>query len=586
MNKSIYARAIALLGGTALAASALGGQYVLVKPTKADPTNNPTGGLLTTTPSNPAVKPGSSSYYPYTYSPVTGNPISGYGGTTGKVAGTAGCGKAITTTYVWKPNQIASPTNPSQLIDDPLDVAPATVVVQQTCCIIASAFTTNFAGTPSASCSDGLGSSQKGIAGPVYVPNPLGGYIQVGVGATATLTTTQYEQRAGGDTITLPCSPTATASAADGGANVDVVYNSSIINPQILIAGTTRLTTVTSDVIGVITGQQLQASLSVGDPTGALTVDPTSYSWSISGAGPFQDYITTSTLGQKVALAASQLTKPSVYYYTNETDNNIVSCTVTLVLPPGAVAAKGLNPFKLPKKTISSFLPTGTFQVTTGEIRMSSDQSSFGLVNSADGKVANGQVWSNAQITVPGGFPQTGQGCFIQLITASRKCERAVTNTNSASSYVDYNSNGNSMYGVLGLDCAVPYPFGTPVSWMLPLPGGGLDSPQQLTYLNVSDGGGNNWNASSATDEMTTWLMYRPPQVSIPGLTLKTVLIPMSSYKWGWEASAKLSTSNGSSTWVLTLGRQPTTTTPALTTVPPTWTNLLPYHFPYGPGAN
>ncbi|RYG38578.1 hypothetical protein EON81_03275 [bacterium] len=538
--------------------SAQAGSYVLrTKDAFGATIKNPSGGTYT--------QPGVSAAY---YSTVVAGSVAGYGGIGGHGAGGATCSGTITTIYDWKRSQIVNPDPLSQTnsdpsddyIDDPLDNPPLEAIARETC--RADYSTNSYPGGGGGSCDNGLGFAPVEISAPITVPGPPP--VTIGFHTEGYSEGTRYKKVSGGDTITLTCTPSSSASTVSGSAACKVAYNSSILVPKVVVVGVTRF----PDAYRFITGQQISDSI---DSAG-LTVKSGTYQWSISGGMPFKSWsIGSGYSGNGVVNmhTAGDLKNTSVNYYTRENGVSDVQCQLSLLVPPGATIDGGGTsiPMTLVAKPATSMRPELTsWTITDGAVGMNGAGTGFGFFGLTGG--TNGQQWTNVTIDLAAPFGKVGIGCFVQLITA----DRSLTRTTVAPYSSTYTYLTNAF-----LDAGLPYPYASP-TWTITGTGIGYDSPQQFftTPLVSGDLGGTNWYSAGANDSFSTWVMYRPP--TVPGQA--TTYIPLASYTWMWGGSA---TKSGG---VWTVSGDPAsgkTSSHTRTTTHPSWNGFSPSPFNLAP---
>jgi hypothetical protein len=482
------------------------------------------------------------------------------------------CEGAITTIWDWIPDTIPNPDEDAQedadpsndTIPDPLDTPPEWVISQEAC---TAAYLGYFVlgGDFEGNCDNGLGFASSNGVEPHFVYDPEGGQTLVGYSYYGISVGTLYTRRAGGATITLTCTPTASTTVSGGICSASVSYASRIIVPTINLLGTTRA--VAPHAIKFLTGQRINSTLFRNSgphqppEQNPLTIDPASYAWNLDGSpvDEFKEYIFTDLLGQLKPLTPTDKDDPAFNFYTNLGGTTKVVCDFKFLLPIGARFEGGLPDFRAESKEIESVRPGFViWRVRDGTVALFSDRFQF----AGDGDSSNGQQWFDAEYMVPAPFGQVGLGCFVQLITADRHLHRTVTNPSAYTHFIKDPWNAQQ-----ALDAGYPYAFGA--VWNVAGKGTGYDSPSQPLGLNVPYT--NQWISSTASDTFETWAMYRPPsQENQP-----TTWIPMAKYTWRWQGTATFE----NNAWVLTAASGAKDDDPDGTEDHPTWNKFSPSPF-------
>ena len=433
--------------------------------------------------------------YPYSMGTSTINNVtySGWGGNGGGATGTGSCSGSITATFTWVP------ASGQTLQSDP---PPAQVLVTESS--MASANALQYPATPSAKASinNGLGQSISPISPTVIYggPTPIGSFAR-GVCHSA-----KYSAQSGGQTITVNCSPSASASGASS-ASTSVRYSASVTPITISLMGTT----IVNGAHKALTGQQVTASLNVPSP---YTVQANSRTWSVSG-DIFKFYDPMRSSDQLVHHAGSDYFAPSFSFYDKTGESVNLTCTVNVVAPDNTtIAVTATAPqleFKKPTVTnwtiVNGFVRHFLGDATTGSVDW------WGLFGTTSG-ASKGMIWKDVTIDVPAPFPVSGgQGCFAQVVTPYAykymASERDIP--------VPLTSSPNQK----GLDYTFPYAN----SWALPEPGGEDDDP----HVDPDQSG--NTVKYTVESEFKTWVMYKPPPVN----SQNSVWVPLQSYNWTWS---------------------------------------------------
>jgi hypothetical protein len=425
----------------------------------------------------------------------------------------------ITTVYVWQRAQIPDPQNPLQFIDDPLDNPPEFVISKEFCRAYAYA---SSVGVMLVAADNGLGF--EGEEG----EDEIGIFVE----SMGTL----YTKRAGGQEITLTCSPSATATVSNPGppytgAYVYLRYTSQILVPKVDLVGTTRF--YSPHLNAFLTGQRITGSVSGYGP---LQIATSGYSWSVEstdGLGEFKSYTHTNSLGKRYTHTALDIKQPMHSFYTVKAGTATVECDLTFTTAPqGSRYEGGLPAFtakSLPIDSVRPNLKAGSVVSGTVALDHPTVPTKFTFAPTPPAQV--GQRWSGVTYDIPAPFPQVGKGCFAQLISANRHIHRYVPLNNPPyKTHYAYIRTG-------AIDTGFPYeppPLRIPFEWDLPGTLDFVDSPDQPLSLQLSDGGGNNWHLSTAEDSFACWAMFKPPSKD----NQPTEWIPMARYTWSWHGTA------------------------------------------------
>ncbi len=299
-----------------------------------------------------------------------------------------------------------------------------------------------------------------------------------------------------------------------------------------------------------------------------------------SGDAAFKTYDTNKTnndqlvpLGPKdltgPAQGSTSATVPPVSFYDGTAESLTVSCTATLTAPDGTSLSVSA---KAPQITV--FKPTATWGIDTGYVQQFQYPDQSGQYHDMMGLLGppnvakQGQSWHDVIVTVPTPFTG-GTFAFVQLSTPDRKIYRHATQT-GLSDHFQYPDNGKQ-----GLDNGFTF---LNKSWAIPQTGSGEltgDSPSQGVpdTVTANDGGGSDWYQVTASDQFTTWLMYRPSG---------GVWVPLQKYSWSWSGTM----TKGTAGWSLQ-SSSPTsaaTQSASVTDNPPSWnlthTNNEPFVAP------
>lgn len=530
--RSLFLSTIVLLSTLASA-----GHYEKDSP----PPNNPSGGGV---------------LYDYANSPqyVAYGPVGqGYGG------GAQGsyysyCYGTITTNYHWVRDRIDDPNNSGNQMDDPLDEPPAEIIVMESCAVSACAYS-SWSEPVFASCDNGLGFSPT-ITSDDY-------------SMLATCSGTRYRKLQGAETITLTCSPTATADSDGHQAISSVEYSSQIFAPSVRVVGTTRFEDPVADLF--LTGQQLRCSI-VGLPTG---ISVSSYQWDIAGTkidadatkGLFyKDYNPYLSSNQLIKHSSADWRASTLHFYCAGKKTFKVKCELTLAFPP-EVRLEGF----VPRLTVVSRQQDcrkpdlygsdpliGLVSIVGDLLRLRPDPS--------DPRQTEGMNWLNIEIDVQKPFGPVGTFCTVQLINPKRVMIRhAPSGFFTTFTYSPINPSDYVL--------DVSFPYSGP--WPIGIPGLLTDSPAQNLAMDSPDAGGNDWFDANVEDKFKTFAMYLPPPGYDGQTALPTTWVPISMLQWSWKAHA----TKTSGFWSLDSGSRQCSD-PSATNFHPTWTAISPHPIP------
>jgi len=251
---------------------------------------------------SPAIPPGSPTDYRLN--------SNGYWGRDIGLGGTVSATGTITAVFTWIPD----PGNP-------LEPPPKDVIVHEYC--LASAGAMSQPGSASASADNGLGSPSDSSTTPITIVSG-GQTIVLGQSAGSSSVGSKYTKKDGGYTITLTCSPSATAT---GGRNssASVLYKATVSPVTVTLGGGIG----TAGDKQYVIGQLCTASVTAGG------LAPVSYSWSVSGGEPFKSYNANESTAVFTPLGA--MIQSSAQFYWKKPDDATVTCNVLLVTPDGTI---------------------------------------------------------------------------------------------------------------------------------------------------------------------------------------------------------------------------------------------------------
>ena len=494
---------------------------------------------------------------PYRYSPDGSYGPGGYPGSI------ADCSGEITATFTWEPD----PHLPS-------DPAPTAVIAVQTG---NAYFGTSGATKGSAFCADGLNHAEQDT---VMGTGQNASWRGVSSG---TVYSAQATDASGG--VVIKCSP---RSNRGTGGECSLNYSVRVYPVTINLTGTTP---DSNSGLNVLTGGQVTATLNCPFPI-------TSYSWSVSGATAPNPFLTwdptfpnSNYPTQFVALTSTDKTKDSFSFYdAHNGDSVTVQCTVTVQPPSG------------PALTVTAMSPNITYIKPSVNWVTNQPYGSrpFGFFDGLpNGPFGAQELWGPITITEPplfvtsGNSNSVGLGVVVQIANPSRSNTRVPLNgkpaTYSKISVVYANGATGAISSPVGLDGDFPYPYGAykntdgtftndlgNYGWLAYNDGYSGDMPQQPYRNSDQDGGGNAWNASSASDSFDTWVMYRPASVGGQG----TIYVPLQKLSWSWGATASLDQYN---LWGVNQPQVFVSGPPANTDIYPAWGLKIPLGPNVGP---
>ncbi len=349
------------------------------------------------------------------YGPVSGG-YGANGGAAGKV--TASCSGAITTTFNWTG----------------LGPAPQSAIVVETSSVFASADCYGYPahGPPSAACADGMGDTAT-----INTSYPPHDSQEVMSGSASRTRCTNQ----GGQTITLTCSPSASALTPNGPtSHADVAYSATVSPITIDPAGATP---DGSGGYDILVGQHCAPTLQ-GIPPG----EGSNYQWSVTGT-TFQSWTVSGDQSQAVLVngpGALNNATPSWYWNDLSQSTETVTCTAT-VTPP---TSEG-SPFSVTAtQQLTVMVPFVDASALGGYMSVAYGGNGYYLQASPDPNKANarGGMDFDAVVFTPSS-PAFGDG-QVEMV------QIAIPNE----SYVKYSTGANDPdpeNNQVGLDTAYPY---------------------------------------------------------------------------------------------------------------------------------
>lgn len=418
------------------------------------------------------------------------------------------CSGEITTVYTWKPAY----TN---------DLPPQNVVVTQTCS--ASAIGQSMipwptgmppqAGVPenpNASASNGLSNGSTTTSNPTSSSDTM----------SQSCSSTYYEVKSGGQTVTITCSPSASASG-DEFAQASVGYQISIAP---VVINLTNTVVDNSGNLDILIGQNTTSSLACS-PLTANT-----WQWNVTG-NTFQSwgvYDGPGGNGFPIAGPAVSGFGPSSnstasWFWNdgggepNAVTQETVNCAASGTFPDGTTGSVNAT------LNVNVYVPNWSSSILGGTMLVNPTAPDLYAGPALDTVEAGGMNWY-AAVQPPNSSFESGQLEIVQEVTPGRaEVQYNVVNGNSAN--FNWSTNGQ-----LGLDTQYPYYgiIGEEISTD--------DSPS----MGLADPGENLviWSATMA-DSFTDYLMYEPPNSgqfvtvgTFPWNPQGVAVIPTPSFDW------------------------------------------------------
>lgn len=443
-----------------------------------------TGGTVTTTSSNFDYSPYSDGAYGGQYYASGGTDANG-----NAVPSTVTCSGGINSTFTWYND------------GDPNNKPPKCVIITEYCI------------------AQWHGSASGGASVNGGCTNPLGSASVPDVpGYGATWEWTRYTvQNDPPATLVVKCSPEAHVTAsgsyspyASSNGTASVKYSVSVSPVTVGLEGVT--VDPSDKSLHALTGQQVTALLYSPFPA-------SNFNWSFTGASGYNPFETCH--------CAATLTPPSGPTLTV----NVASKPITYHKP--AVSWTVGQPFIDPN---GHLLKPGFF----------GDQ--------PNGAFSANELWGPMKVTEPALFTATnspGLGAILQIATLSRSNTRVPLNglpsTYTKLGIMYTNGSGGAVASPTGLDVSFPYAYGyfqnpdgtlsySDGAWLASNNGFSGDGPYQSYVNHDQDGGGNAWNASTASDSFNTWVMYEPSIKDDQGV----IYVPLQTLTWSWGGNASL----------------------------------------------
>ena len=385
--------------------------------------------------------------------------------------------------------------------------------------------------------------------------NPLGGSsVPDNPGPGATWEYTRYTvQNNPPANLVISCSPEADATAAAGSTPSSSIACIASVKYKVDVSPVTidlkGVTTDPSDKsLHALTGQQVTALLNPPLPA-------SNFSWSFTGAtgyNPFRlwDPGASSSATQFITLSSADLTQSAISFYDAHGDTVTVNCAATLTPPSGPSLTVNVA-----SKSITYHKPDVSWTVGQPFTDPNGYLLKPGFVNNPQGgSFAARELWGPMKITEPALFTATnspGLGAILQIANLSRSNTRVPLNnlpsTYTKLSIIYTNGSTGAVASPTGLDVAFPYPYGyfqnpngtfsfSDGAWLASNNGFSGDGPVQPYMNHHQDGGGDAWNAASASDRFNTWIMYMPSIKDNQGV----IYVPLQTLTWNWGGNASL----------------------------------------------
>jgi hypothetical protein len=435
------------------------------------------------------------------YGPVSG----GYGANGGASGGyTTSCSGAITATFNW--TGIAP--------------APQSAIVVETSSVFASADCYGYQahGPPSAACADGMGDTAT--INTSYPPHDSQEVM------SGSVSRTRYTNQ-GGQTITLTCSPSASAYTPNGTeSKADVAYSAAVY-PVIISPGG-----ATPDGNGgyvILVGQHCASTLSPPPPGCTYS----NYQWSVTGT-TFQSWsVGPNASGQAQGMTTlisgpGSLNVAAPSWYWNDLSSGqgnstteTISCSATVTPPAGEGSAFTVTA----TQKVNVWTPVWSCTETGGDVQVSIDPNNnpynyywLWAGPLAGASSTGGMAWY-ANVSAPAAPVEFGAGSLfmVQLIIPEMSYTQFPL-TEPPTSFV-WSTNGQE-----GLDTSDPYPW--------------VQQPPQYTTYFAGDAPGiplNNMYSASLGDQFEDYLMYTPPSSAQP--------VPVAHFVWTTNGNATLPSS-------------------------------------------
>jgi len=429
-------------------------------------------------------------------------------------SGSVQCGGDITATFTWHEDDGQGSE----------DTPPQAVVIAETCA--AQWFSWgDVAAMPTGGSSNGLGFPYVSLE-----PMVFGTYYW---GLEGHSEGTRYKVKQNpGTSFSITCSPHVQVAGtgvvgppqAGGVLNGSVSYQANTEPLEVILSGGIG----PQDGKRYLIGQLVTATLSAGG------LQPTSYSWSISGGEPFKYYTASSSEGKLLELKAEDMAGASLGFHFRKppgSGNNgtaTVSCQVHLATPPGALPVGGFD--VTPSRDCGVEAPQFTFEAAVGTVQFDDeDNPTKFLLNGAQlldengNPVTRGSVWGG-EVTTPAAFGSGGGWNFTQTVTPHRVIE-------SLGETHNWSYNGKP-----GLDARFPA-FPETQSGLYPADGSRQvdgDIPDQFIRPPFT--------RVEADDSLVAYMLYMPPGEGSAYVPLQIIM------NWSWKGEASPNSSGG---WTL-----------------------------------
>ncbi len=433
----------------------------------------------------------------------------------------------------------------------------------------------------------GTGSADDGWGDPVQYAVSSGVHYEVKDGSSGTITITKSLS------ASTPPNTTPNAQGYFDRIGAFVAASLSVAGDSV----TVTLAGASTDVDGskkVLTGQGVAAQFS-GLPSGYKV---SSYIWSFTGGTPIKNWDPTwpnsTNPTQLVPLAPTDLSQTDtsgngipvadVSFYYTKAGSLTATCAVNFTSPDGKTGTVTVqSPSIIYIKPTATWIVNRSFNGMTPGFFAGYPYGPFGAL----------ELWGPIDITVPDPFAG-GTGCIVQIATLDRGWARTPQNgmspTYTKLSVLYKGGTTDMVKAPKGLDVGFPYPFGfnqntngsftannNSYTWQIGNKGFASDKPNQSYALSVSDGGGNAWYSSVASDHFSTWLMYQPPAVG----GQPTIYVPLMTLTWSWGGGASLNTATNK--WSASEGPPFIPGSASATDDYPSWNLSIPFGYTAGP---
>jgi hypothetical protein len=425
----------------------------------------------------------------------------GYGGAYGG-GGQVTCSGQITATFVWVPD----PTDPNG------DPPPVNVIVKETCTATWKAY--SIGPPPTGSCGNGLGFpavDQGPIPGFPSPPFTTRWFVSSG---------TRYSVKPGGATVSVTCTPSATASSPIY-ASASVWYTANISPVVVTLVGE------------LVQGPEWHPKTLIGSGVTAgmsnfFGLVSTSRTWGIDGGNPFADYYTqaadSSTPDTGVPVPFTDYTSPTPHWYFGKAtfeNDAAITCSAHLAVPAPASPQGGID--VVGQVTCSVKKPSADVDRVLGTVQFvydGQDPVGFRPWGAQWGGQTAGIIWP-AQVTTPPEYVVAGNGGvwnYTQLVWVDRtRLMYPELQQHSIWNYSEHDDQ-QGLDETFGLCPPLPRVLRADGTW-----DGGNDNPGIELYAGSY--------SVAVDDSYMTYMLYLPPGDDSRFVALKC-------WAWGWSGEA------------------------------------------------